>query len=112
MQFLNMKDKNMPNNERSEKYIPLFPLSGKGGKMDFKEQYFDLWVKAWNFHKKYSNISGTDEYWEQVVNESSEIVKEFENKPEYNFMKDLVLAVISEIERVDKHKRKESKKVG
>lgn len=73
--------------------------------MDFKEQYFDLWAKAWNFHKKYSDICGTNEFWEQLVNESSEIVKEYEGKPEYSFIKDLVLAVISEIERVDKQQQ-------
>ncbi len=77
--------------------------------MDFKQDYFDLWAKAWNFHKKYSNISGTDEYWEQLVGESSEIVKAYEGKPQYDFMKDLVLAVISEIERVDKRQREDSK---
>lgn len=78
--------------------------------MDFKKDYFDLWAKAWAFHKKYSNVSGTDEFWEQVVNESGEIVREYEGKPEYNFMKDLVLAVISEIERVDKARRQQEEK--
>lgn len=78
--------------------------------MEFKKNYFDLWAKAWNFHKKYSNVSGTDEFWKQAANESSEIVKEFENKPEYNFIKDLVLAVMSEIERVDKRQRQKEGK--
>ena len=75
--------------------------------MEFKKNYFDLWAKAWNFHKKYSNVSGTDEFWERLVNESGEIVKAYEGRPQHDFMKDLVLAVISEIERVDKQQRKQ-----
>ena len=78
--------------------------------MNFKEQYFDVWQEAWRFHKRFSNISDTDEFWEQLVNESSEIVKEYEGKPQYTFMKDLVLTVISEIERVDKRQRRQEGK--
>lgn len=77
--------------------------------MDFKGQYFDLWAKAWNFHKKFSNINGTDELWERLINESSEIVKEYEGKPQYTFMKELVLTVISEIERVDKRQQQQER---
>lgn len=78
--------------------------------MDFREVYFDVWKAAWTFHKRFSNISDTDEFWEQVINESNEIVKEFEDKPQYDFMKDLVLTVISEIERVDKRQRRQEGK--
>lgn len=78
--------------------------------MDFKKNYFDLWAKAWTFHKKYSNVSGTDEFWQRLVDESGEIMREYEGKPEYNFMKDLVLAVISEIERIDKARRQQEEK--
>lgn len=75
--------------------------------MDFKKDYFDLWEKAWNFHKKYSNVSGTDEFWERAVNEFGKIMKEYENRPQHDFMKDLMLAVISEIERTDKRQRQQ-----
>lgn len=96
----------MPNKERSEKYIPLFPLLGKGGKMDFKEQYFDAWQEAWRFHKKFYDNDGSDKTWEQIVNESSETVRKYMGRSQYDFMKDLILAIISEIERVDKLQRK------
>ena len=78
--------------------------------MDFKQQYFELWQQAWNFHKKYSDVSDTDEYWGQLVNESGEIVQQHENQPQFNFMKDLILAVISEIERIDKSRRQQEDK--
>ncbi len=75
--------------------------------MNFRKQYFNVWGEAWQFHKRFVDMKGTDKEWEQVVNESGEIVKEYEGKPQYEFMKDLVLAVISEIERVDKRQRKQ-----
>lgn len=80
--------------------------------MNFKEQYFDVWQEAWRFHEKFYDNDGSDGTWEQIVNESSEVVRKYMGRSQYDFMKDLILAIISEIERVDKHKRKESKKVG
>lgn len=80
--------------------------------MSFKEQYFNLWATAWNFHKKYSNsnVSNADEFWERLVNESGEIMQQYENQPQYDFVKDLILAVISEIERIDKSRRQQEDK--
>lgn len=80
--------------------------------MNFKEQYFDVWQEAWRFHKQFVNMDGTDEDWQRAVDTSGAIVEKYRDRQEYDFMKDLILAIISEIERVDKHKRKESKKVG
>lgn len=74
--------------------------------MDFKAKYFDLWKIAWNFHKKWCNNGGTDKEWEQIVEESGDIMKQYEGKPEQNFIKDLLLAVLSELEKIDKEKRK------
>lgn len=70
--------------------------------MNFREQYFDVWSQAWQFHKRFADMKGTDKEWEAVVNTSGEIVKEYEGKPQYDFMKDLVLATLSELERKDK----------
>lgn len=74
--------------------------------MDFKAKYFDLWKAAWNFHKEWCNNGGTDKEWEQIVEESSDIMKQYEGKLEQNFIKDLLLAVLSELEKNDKEKRK------
>ena len=73
--------------------------------MDFREQYFDVWQEIWRFHKKFYNNDGSDRTWEQIVNESSEIARKYEGKSQYNFAKDLILAVISEIEKKDKERR-------
>lgn len=36
-----------------------------------------------------------------MVNTSGEMVEGYKNKPGYEFMKDLILATLSELERVD-----------
>lgn len=74
--------------------------------MDFKERYFEIWKIAWNFHKKRCSNSGTDREWEQIVEEIGDIMKQYKGKPEQNFIKDLLLAVLSELEKNDKKKRK------
>lgn len=74
--------------------------------MDFREQYFNVWQEIWRFHKKFHNNDGLDRTWEQIINESSEIARKYEGKPQYNFAKDLILSVLSEIEKKDKERRK------
>ncbi len=74
--------------------------------MDFKETYYSVWRDAWNFHKQFANMTGTDKEWEAVVNTSGEMVERYKNKPGREFMKDLILATLSELERVDKERRK------
>ena len=73
--------------------------------MDFREQYFDIWRLVWDFHKKYSNVIGTDEYWERLIAESGKIVEQYRGLPQYEFIKDLMLSIIGEIERIDKRRR-------
>lgn len=80
--------------------------------MDFKKQYFNVWSQVWQFHKRFYDNDGSDQAWEQVVNESNKIVNEFRDKPQYAFIKDLVLATLSELERQDKIRRKEREKIG
>ena len=79
--------------------------------MNFREQYFDVWQETWRFHKKFYDNDGSDRTWEQIVDESSHIAKKYEGKPQYNFAKDLILAVISEIEKKDKERRKHEQAV-
>ena len=73
--------------------------------MDFREQYFDIWRLVCDFHKKYSNVIGTDEYWERLIAESGKIVEQYRGLPQYEFIKDLMLSIIGEIERIDKRRR-------
>lgn len=77
--------------------------------MDFKDGYFEAWKKTWDFHKRWSDNDGADKTWDQIVEESGDILKEYEGKPQYNFMKSLLLAVVDELDRIDRAKRKEQK---
>lgn len=80
--------------------------------MDFKERYFSIWSQAWQFHKKFYNNNGSTQTWEQIVDESSELVKKYKDKPGHEFMKDLILATLNELERRDKINRKEHGEIG
>lgn len=65
--------------------------------------YFKMYKSAWDFHKKYSDVREDDSYWERVANESSEIAKQYN---ECKFVVELLLAVVTELERVYKEKFK------
>lgn len=58
--------------------------------------YFEIYKSVWNFHKKYQNVQATDEYWEAVIDESSQIAKKYDN---CKFVRALLLAIIDELER-------------
>lgn len=78
--------------------------------MNFKEQYFNLWGEAWGFHKEFASMAGTDEDWQRAVDTSGAIVEKYKGRPEYEFMKSLILAVIDELERQDKRKKQQEDK--
>lgn len=65
--------------------------------------YFKMYKSVWDFHKKHSDARGDNHYWEQVVNESSEIAKQYN---ECKFVVELLLTVLAELERVYKEKFK------
>lgn len=70
--------------------------------MDFKECYFDVWMLVWNFHKKYtSEMNKGIDFWEQAVSESADILKKYAKKPQQAFLKHLLTATLSELERQD-----------
>ena len=64
--------------------------------------YFELYREIWNFHKKFSEVKNTDEYWQAVIDESNEILKKYDK---HKFANDLLLAVISALERIYKEMR-------
>ena len=64
--------------------------------------YWNLYKDVWNFHKKFSEIKDTDEYWQAVIDESDEISKKYNKQ---KFANDLLIAVISELERSYKEMR-------
>lgn len=81
--------------------------------MNFKEQYFAIWQQAWNLHKQFADVTGTDQYWDRLVTESSRIAKQYESKPQYGFARDLILTVVAEVERVDRlnHRQRDEEKI-
>ena len=45
--------------------------------MDFRDTYFNIWKSAWDFHKQFADMAGTDKEWETVVNTSGEMVERY-----------------------------------
>lgn len=78
--------------------------------MNFKEVYFNLWGQAWNFHKEFADMSETENDWQRAVDTSGAILKQYDGTQQHEFMKSLLMAVIDELERVDKSKRKQEDK--
>lgn len=68
-------------------------------KVDFKAEYFDIWMIAWNFHKKYAVMEKVN--WEQAVEESAAIVEEYKGRPQQEFVKKLLAAALAELQRRD-----------
>lgn len=64
--------------------------------------YYSVFTSEWKFFRKYSDVKDNDEYWENVVEESGEIVKGYENS---RLSRDLILAALSELERISKEKK-------
>lgn len=65
--------------------------------------YFEMYRDVWNFHKKYiEGICESDEFWQNVVDESDVIAKKYQN---CKFIINLLLAEITEFERLYKEMR-------
>ena len=60
---------------------------------------YNIFTDAWKLYKKYADVRSDDEYWENVVNETSALAKKYDNG---RLCRDLILAVISELERKSK----------
>ena len=65
--------------------------------------YVEVYKTVLDFHRKYSNILNTEEYWDSVVAESDAIAKQHGN---CRFVRDLLMAVIGELERKAKEMTK------
>lgn len=67
---------------------------------------YNLFTDCWRYFKKYVDVSDEDIYWENVVSESGELSKKYNND---KFAIALILAVIDEFERKAKELRKNAK---
>ena len=71
--------------------------------MDFKEQYFNVWQQVWGLHKKYFGIQQQDDAsWEQFHKDCQKLSKLYDNKPEQEFINNLLCVVMVELERSGK----------
>ena len=64
---------------------------------------YNLFTDCWRYFKKYEDVSDEDIYWENVVSESGELSKKYNND---KFAIALILAVVNEFERKAKELRK------
>ena len=70
---------------------------------DFKQTvYWKIYGDVFAFHKKVAEVQESDEYWSAVVDEASALYKKYENIPEKEFAKQLILTVLDELERIYK----------
>lgn len=67
---------------------------------------YNLFTDCWRFFKKYADVRDEDSFWENVVSESGELSKKYNND---KFAIALVLAVVDEFERRAKEARKNEK---
>ncbi len=79
---------------------------------DFKDTiYWQIYGDVFAFHKKYVEVKEDDEYWRQVICEASMLDKKYENLPEKEFAKQLILAVLDELDRLAKERRSDAEKI-
>lgn len=64
---------------------------------------YNLFTDCWRYFKKYVDVSDEDIYWENVVSESGELSRKYNND---KFAIALILAVVDEFERKAKELRK------
>lgn len=67
------------------------------------KRIYNLFTDCWRFFKKYADVRDEDSFWENVVSESGELSKKYNND---KFAIALILAVIEEFERKAKELRK------
>lgn len=69
-----------------------------------KDIYWQMYADAWVFHKRYiNNISDDDSFWEEIVAESGKLSKKY---GKCKFIIDLMIAEITEFERIYKENKK------
>lgn len=68
--------------------------------MDFKGEYFSSYMTTYELHKKYFGMSGTDQEWQELIEEANKLYRD--SKP---FAKSLIRAVLDEFERLDRERK-------
>lgn len=69
--------------------------------------YVEIYKIILNYHRKYSDMKGSDADWDECIHDGEDIAKSFNNG---QFVKDLVIAVQNEIARKLKEAEKNEHK--
>lgn len=63
--------------------------------------YWKIYQDIFQLHKKYFLFAGDDDaYWSNFIHDSGIIFKKYENVEEFSFVKDLLMALSDEVERI------------
>ncbi len=66
------------------------------------KRVYDEFTTVWRFYRKYADVKDDDKYWDEVIGESHQIAEEYGGA---GFVIDLLLAVVTELERRAKELR-------
>lgn len=66
------------------------------------KEYFEIYTDCWKLFRKYSAPNDTDEFWQQLIDESG-LMHEKHGKT--GFSKKLLVETINEIERIFKERK-------
>lgn len=65
--------------------------------------YFEMYKDVWEYHKKFiDGVCEADEYWRAVIDEANAVAKKY---GQCNFIKNLVLNEVDELDRIYKEMR-------
>lgn len=67
------------------------------------KKVYGMFVDAWKFYKKYADVQQSDKYWESLLAEADTMAKKHWNN---RLCRNLILAVVSELERKSKEIQK------
>ena len=62
------------------------------------KEYYQIFTDAWKLFKRHSNITNDDAYWKTVMDEVKQLTKVHKGEMAFNIM----LEVVSELERISK----------
>lgn len=70
--------------------------------IDFKNTIeFKIYADVWNFHKRFYELGKTDAWWDEVISESRAVVDKYNGNAK-ELARDLIVAVLGDLERKEK----------
>ena len=68
--------------------------------------YWSIFADTWDYFKEFMDVQEADEYWQAVIDKSSELYKKYESKPEGEFAKHLIFSVMDELEQIERRRKR------